>query len=99
VESQIPKEKISALIIPTERESEATWLSSRTLLVFLMTSADAPFSEGDVDKLRSGDYVLYLYGKIDYRDAFSRLHHTTFCQYIMPDLKTVNHCDKGNNAD
>lgn len=37
----------------------------------------------DVDAVLSGQYVIYLYGKIIYDDAFHRQHEFHFCRYYQ----------------
>lgn len=67
---------------------------------FLAPEGKTSITQGNINALKSGDYILYFYGRIDYRDVFGeKIHITTFCQYVMPDLKTVNNCSVYNTAD
>ena len=64
-----------------------------------MTFSEVILSQRQVDAIRSGAAVPYLYGKITYDDVFSIKHHTTFCFVISPDLQRSEFCDKYNEAD
>jgi hypothetical protein len=63
-------------------------------------AADRPITKKDIDNLKGGKSVLYVFGKIIYEDVFShKEHHTTFCQYMWPNLTTMVNCSKYNDAD
>jgi hypothetical protein len=51
-----------------------------------------------LDKLSSGDYILYLHGIINYEDIFRVPHETTFCMYLKPNLKTLSACETYNET-
>jgi hypothetical protein len=55
------------------------------------------FSQGEVDNMRNGIVVMYLFGKISYEDIFRRPHCRTFCRYLSPDFGAANVCDTYNN--
>jgi hypothetical protein len=56
-------------------------------------------TQGQIDAIKSGDAVLYLYGKISYDDVFSIQHHTTFCFVVNPDLTSAEWYTEYNEAD
>lgn len=51
------------------------------------------------DRIRSGDLVVFVYGKLTYEDIFSRSHRTTFCVYLDPIGKTWNTYKGYNEVD
>ena len=57
-----------------------------------------PISQAQIDWVRNGNYVLYLYGRMKYEDVFHRSHHTTFCKEILSDI-LVRDCGTYNDAD
>ena len=52
---------------------------------FVLTGiADQIYSDQDVDEAKQGiDKHLYVYGAIDYQDAFGETRHTNFCHAIV----------------
>jgi hypothetical protein len=62
-------------------------------------TATAPLTEQEIDVLRSGEAVIYMYGTIAYQDIFSVGHRTDFCFDVRSDLKTVSGCPFHNTAD
>lgn len=70
----------------------------------MITTYGAPFemNQGMLDEIRSGNVFLYSTGRITYRDAFNKIHHTTFCYWITgKDIDKLNMraCGAGNSAD
>lgn len=63
------------------------------------TVSPGPFTKEAEDVLKSNSQVLYFYGKFDYEDVFKQPHHSTFCMFLLPDLKTLVYCDVYNEAD
>jgi hypothetical protein len=56
--------------------------------------------QSDIDSLKNGEYVLYIYGVLNYDDIFKRHHWTHFCMVLQPDdLKTENSCHSYNEVD
>jgi len=53
----------------------------------------------EMDGVRSGRNVLYLYGFLTYEDIFGRLHSTKFCLYLQSDLSGFSTCHTYNDAD
>jgi hypothetical protein len=58
-----------------------------------------PINQKQIDNMHAGIWVTYTYGKIDYRDIFGELHHTTFCYYVNDPSMIAHACAKYNNAD
>ena len=40
-----------------------------------------PFTPDQVKGLKAGTHALYIFGRIEYKDAFSDKHFTDFCLY------------------
>jgi hypothetical protein len=57
-----------------------------------------PATQERIDALKSGKDRLYLYGRIEYLDAFGRKHATTFCYLLLPD-SSVSPCSTYNTAE
>lgn len=53
----------------------------------------------EIDGVRTGRNILYLYGLITYEDIFGRPHSTRFCLYLQSDLSGFNACSTYNDAD
>jgi len=56
-------------------------------------------SQTEVDMIKGGFTIWYIYGQITYEDVSDRPHHTTFCFYLNQDLTTTNACSTYNEAD
>ena len=52
----------------------------------------------EIDGIKSGKSVLYIYGLVNYEDVFKRGQLTKFCLYLDRDLKTMSACHKYNEA-
>jgi hypothetical protein len=52
----------------------------------------------DVEELRNGSRMFYLFGRLTYEDAFGQPHFTTFCMYLTTDLSSFNSCPFYNDA-
>ena len=55
-------------------------------------------SKVQIDTYRTGENVLYLYGRITYDDVFDKPHSTTFCMRLLRDLTAFTDCDTYNDA-
>jgi hypothetical protein len=55
-------------------------------------------TQDQVNAIKNGTSVLYIYGKIRYLDIFKRQHDTIFCFVVEPDLTSNDFCDHGNDA-
>lgn len=55
-------------------------------------------TQDQVDSVRNGSYVLYVYGKMSYDDIFRERHHTTFCKLVISET-LVEDCGTYNTAD
>jgi hypothetical protein len=51
-----------------------------------------------LDKVKTGKTVVFIFGRLDYVDIFKNPHWTTFCDYLDQDL-TWEGCDEHNDAD
>jgi hypothetical protein len=82
----------------------ALGVKSSTIIQPGMTVKNASPAEGlrptseQVDALKSGEGVLYIYGRIFYDDVFSIQHQTTFCYLVDPDLQNTEYCERYNEA-
>lgn len=56
-------------------------------------------NQADIDAIKSGEYVIYTSGYITYEDIFSKSHKTTFCMFLLPDLKSYEACGEHNEGD
>ena len=65
----------------------------------LSGSGAGVLSPGDFDDIQSGRYIVYVYGKITYRDVFQREHTTKFCGFLNRNMTTLRACKTYNEAD
>jgi hypothetical protein len=66
----------------------------------MIPSAGGTIPTGEqIEAIKTGQAILYLYGKVSYNDVFNIPHHTTFCVIIQPDLSTGIDCEEYNYAD
>jgi hypothetical protein len=63
-----------------------------------------PITQAQVDSLHNGSAALYVFGGVEYLDAFKTWHHTYFCFVMLPQNFGANdhsygYCDSknGNN--
>lgn len=59
----------------------------------------SPLPTSDIDSIKNGDKILYVFGKITYEDIFRIPHWTTFCMKLIPSLDNFSACDTYNDAD
>ena len=52
----------------------------------------------EIGLLNSGEEILYVFGRIEYRDIFHVVHLTTFCMQATPDLANFTDCSTYNDA-
>lgn len=52
----------------------------------------------DLESLKNGSLVLFLYGEIQYEDIFGVAHQTTFCSTLASTLDRFNVCSSYNDA-
>jgi hypothetical protein len=64
-----------------------------------MQSLPTKFSANQIAAAAQSALVLYIYGRIHYRDVFGKQHLTEFCSYLTPDLRSFNACATYNTAD
>ncbi len=66
----------------------------------LRTGDLPPLTQGTIDALQKGEYVLKVYGWVRYEDVFKRRHLTTFCVALVPvNLTLGESCESYNQAD
>jgi hypothetical protein len=57
----------------------------------------------DVSKYQRGEYLYYVFGRIDYEDVFGRPHWTTWCLYVggehTGNMRSPLQCNSYNNTD
>lgn len=56
-------------------------------------------SKADIENIVSGNYIIYVFGKISYQDIFRNQHTTTYCMFLDRDLTTLHDCNINNEAD
>lgn len=57
------------------------------------------FSTQQVEILKTGQYVMYIYGMIPYEDVFGQTRWTQFCNYVTPDFSSMAVCSFYNETD
>jgi len=67
--------------------------------VVLQDPTDFPMTTEQIQAMKDGTKVMYIYGKLTYRDIFKAVHHGTFCIYVEADLTTTKSCDRYNEYD
>jgi hypothetical protein len=81
----------------------STFTSNATVQPGVITSVTTvgpvALNQTQVNALKSGESVIYLYGKIRYQDVFRVVHHATFCFVVETDLRSADSCDRYNDAD
>ncbi len=55
-------------------------------------------TQGQIDWIKNGTYILYVYGKMSYDDVFHEQHYTTFCKIVISEA-LVEDCGTYNTAD
>jgi len=63
-----------------------------------MEHADVP-NQATIDKMKSGDMRLFIFGRITYRHVFNVEHLANFCLYLCQDLNAFATCDVYNDVD
>jgi hypothetical protein len=53
----------------------------------------------DLAEIESGESIVYVFGRITYRDVFQKEHRTTFCGFLNRNLTTLRACKTYNQAD
>jgi hypothetical protein len=52
----------------------------------------AVLDDAEIAKLKSGEHLFYVFGRIFYKDVFNAKHHTFFCGVMNSDLTTFHNC-------
>lgn len=61
--------------------------------------ASQGYSQKQIETLKSGQYVIYIYGMIPYEDVFGQIRWTQYCNYLMPDFTSTAVCSFYNETD
>jgi len=59
----------------------------------------APLNAAEVQIIKSGESIFYMYGKIGYEDVFGKPHWTTFCMFLARTGDRFYSCHTYNDAD
>jgi hypothetical protein len=57
------------------------------------------YSTEQIEVLKSGQYILYIYGMIPYEDVFGQTRWTQYCYYLTTDFASFNVCTFYNDTD
>lgn len=57
------------------------------------------YSKKQIEAIKSGQYVLHVYGMTTYTDIFGQPHWTKFCDYLSRDLTSLMACPFYNETD
>jgi len=57
------------------------------------------YSKEQIEAIKSGRYILYVYGMITYKDVFEHFHWTQYCAYLTSDLTSLSPCSFYNETD
>ena len=65
---------------------------------------DRKLGQDEIADIRTGARAIYVYGRIEYKDAFKKRHVTHFRlhywgQYPPPQNAILSFCESGNDAD
>lgn len=47
-----------------------------------------PYAE-QIEAMKSGQYVMYIYGMVPYEDVFGQIRWTQFCNYMTPGFNSL----------
>jgi hypothetical protein len=65
----------------------------------LVQASDHQLTHVDIERLKAGEMVYWIFGRIDYEDIFKRAHTTTFCDFVETNLTSLAPCPTYNDAD
>ena len=65
--------------------------------VLFLQSNKYPITQPQIDWVRDGRYILYVYGRMSYDDIFHVTHYTTFCKEILSE-SLARDCGTYNSA-
>jgi hypothetical protein len=90
------KSKIKFIVLPAEREFAPNYnkIQSKSVVVIqpemrmTMKTAVSPraVTASDINIIKNGGSIVYLFGEITYEDVFKIPHLTTFCMTLAPTL-------------
>ncbi|OFW42399.1 MAG: hypothetical protein A3J28_14660 [Acidobacteria bacterium RIFCSPLOWO2_12_FULL_60_22] len=66
---------------------------------YVVMSIALPMDRQRIERLKNRIRVFYLFGRMEYQDTAKRVHHTTFCLWLRPDLASFAVCETYNTAD
>jgi hypothetical protein len=86
---------------PSSKGSRSVIGPSQTVPSLCWSSGLTP---SEVDEIKAGTRLFYVYGKSQYRDTARRTHHSTFCLWLNPGAEgdpqaTPVTCATNNDAD
>jgi hypothetical protein len=81
---------------PNTEPSKSVIYPGMTVPVIAQTSE--PLSEVHLARMKTGDQILYAYGRISYQDVFGSTHTSEFCLRVLPNLTEVSWCQSHNTA-
>jgi len=58
-----------------------------------------PGQQAEVDLLKRGDHIVYIFAFITYKDVFGKSHFTHSCMRLHPDLTTAESCKIYEDSD
>jgi hypothetical protein len=74
------------------------FISPNTTFHREVSATSGPVNQADIDAIKSSAIVVYAFGSITYTDIFARSHQTTFCMFLMTDLKSYQACGEHNEG-
>ncbi|MGA2428584.1 MAG: hypothetical protein ABSH13_08780 [Candidatus Acidiferrum sp.] len=66
--------------------------------IIFLQSIQTPLTQLQIDWIKNGNFILYVYGRMSYDDIFNVTHHTTFCKEVLSE-SLVRDCGTYNMAD
>ena len=91
----IEDQNVPAPVVRSARDSGGTLYPAGVNMIRL---PDAKLTQRQIDALKSGEIVLYLFGEIGYRNIFGGDHCTTYCYSFFSDLRRATSCSIHNEA-
>ena len=66
---------------------------------YIIVASESPVPQTQFDAVKSGDLVVWVYGRITYNDVFGRPHWTTFAQIYNPTKNGLDTFQTHNEVD
>lgn len=70
--------------------------------LFPTSPSRGPLEKAFIDKVKAGDFVIYVFGEVKYADVFwprTKRHITHYCLFLSPSLDQLHPCAAYNDAD